>query len=116
MSLELNHYGSVILPLKPRPVVHSQLSKYLRLWLRISSALRRSQNSIVTDRHGYAFQIRYFHWQFIAAPESPNLHPEIDRCALPCQVLQPAELAAMQRSRMCVAFRTKCRLMHRGAR
>src|SRR3954451_16040714 len=56
MSLEINQYGSVILPLTPRPVVYSQLPNYIRLWLRIRSAFKRSQNGIVTDRYGKAFQ------------------------------------------------------------
>src|SRR4051794_13104325 len=147
MSLEINQYGSVILPLAPRPVVHAQLSKYIGLWLRVSSAFECSQNGIVTDRHGKtfhnatprppasrianqmddvqharrptritahyrrnAFREDVFTAQLIAAPESPNLQPEFDRCALPRQVLQPAKVVAVHRSRMCAAFRTTVRL------
>src|SRR4051794_15097855 len=56
MSLEINQYGPVFLPLTPRPVVHSQLSNYIRLWMRVSSAFERSQTRIVTDGHGKPFQ------------------------------------------------------------
>ena len=56
MPFQVNQYGSVFLPLAPRPVVHSQPSHHISIGLPVGSAFERSQNSIVTDRYREPFQ------------------------------------------------------------